>query len=199
MFIEPGHSVIDPAPPAYALLSQNFRQHLKDLLWGDFPVLDQADHDPHMLDERLRPRWVHGPRTRDGLRRCLLRFGRPNRSALGVLRPLLVRVLAVEIHAPLRGLLLAVGVLAAEGTTQILASRIARMGDEKNAAVPASGQAPSQVRPGSHHRSHELVVLQDQLPDLRPAIPVPSKRKMLRDRYGKKPKLSLRMLASIST
>jgi hypothetical protein len=56
MFIEPSHSVIDPPPPAYALWSQNFRQHLKDLLWGGFPALDQADHDPHLLDERLRPR-----------------------------------------------------------------------------------------------------------------------------------------------
>jgi hypothetical protein len=94
------------------------------------------------------------------------------------------------------------GLAAAKGTTQvlalasghILAPGIARIREKKDAAVPTASQAPSPMRLPSQHRSQDLVVLQDQPPDFRPAIPVPSKRKMLRDRYCKKAKLSLRML-----
>jgi hypothetical protein len=51
MFIEPGHSVIDPASPAHALLSQYYRQHLQDLRSADKPLLDPSDHHLHMLHE----------------------------------------------------------------------------------------------------------------------------------------------------
>jgi hypothetical protein len=60
--------------------------------------------------------------------------------------------------------------------------------------VPTAGQAPSPVRLLAQERSQNLVVLQDSLPDLRPTIPVPGKLKLRRDRYCKKPKLSLKML-----
>ena len=60
MFIEPGHSVIDPAPPAHALLSQNVRQHLQDLRAADVPPFDPADHHPHMLHDAA-PATVRAP------------------------------------------------------------------------------------------------------------------------------------------
>jgi hypothetical protein len=73
-------------------------------------------------------------------------------------------------------------------------SGIARIGQKINAALPTAGQAPSPVRLALQHRSHELVVLQDELPYARAAIPVLSVIEMLRDRDCKKPKLLLRML-----
>ena len=99
-------------------------------------------------------------------------------------------------------LLLAVGFPAAKGAAQvparaageIPAPRIARIGEKEDAAVPTAGQAPSPVRLLAQERSQNLVVLQDARPDCRPAIPVPGKRKLRRDRYCKKAKLSLRML-----
>jgi hypothetical protein len=84
--------------------------------------------------------------------------------------------------------------IAAPDPTHIRTAGIARIGEKEDAAVPAAGQAPSQVRPAAQHRSHELVVLQDQQPDFRPAIPVPRKLKVLRDLDCKKPKVSLRTL-----
>jgi hypothetical protein len=50
------------------------------------------------------------------------------------------------------------------------------------------------VRLLAQERSQNLVVLQDARPDLHPAIPVPGKLKVRRDRYCKKAKLSLKML-----
>ena len=43
---------------------------------------------------------------------------------------------------------LAMSLPATKGATQIVAARIARMGQEENAAVPAPGQALAQVRLG---------------------------------------------------
>jgi hypothetical protein len=197
MFIEPGHSVIDPPPPAYALLSQNLRQHPQDLLPADSSALDPADHHPHMFHDRRRPRSAaclgrHVPGVGRRRARCATTS---SRAALVQVPFLSSPFLApVVVGAATRGLLAPVGLTAAKGTTQVLTPRIAWTGEKKDAAVPTSGQAPSPVRLPAQHRSHELVVLQDQLPDLRPAIPVPRKLKMLRDRYCKKPKLSLRML-----
>lgn len=109
---------------------------------------------------------------------------------------------AVVSHTAGGGLLLAVGLPAAKGTTQvpalaagqILAPGIPWIGEKEDAAVPTAGQAPSPVRLLTQERSQNLVVLQDSRPDLPPAIPVPGKLKLRRDRYCKKAKLSLKML-----
>ncbi len=197
--------MIDFLAPAHALLSENFRQHLEDLRSADSPALDQADHNPHMLHQRLWPRPAHGLGRTVTFPRLLARCFVSDRGRAALVKGLFLFLPAVGLivrdTAPAR-LLPAVGLPAAKGTTQVLAPGvehifapgIARIGEKKNAAVPASLQAPSQMRLGSQDRSHELVVLQDPQPDLRPAIPVPSKLKMLRDLYCKKPKLSLRML-----
>jgi hypothetical protein len=205
MFLEPDHSVLEAAPPAHALLSQNFRQHPENLLAVDGPVLDQTDHNPYMLHHRLRPWSAPGWGRRVT---SLWRRGRHWASARGpaalierlfALPPL---VGAVVGHTPPDRLLSAMGLPAAKGAAQIAApdptqirtAGIARIGEKEDAAVPTAGQAPSQVRPAAQHRSHELVVLQDQQPDFRPAIPVPRKLKVLRDLDCKKPKVSLRTL-----
>jgi hypothetical protein len=125
-------------------------------------------------------------------------------SAFAVLELLLLLVLTVELDTASGGLLLAVGLAAAKGTPQVLASDItlilapgiARIGEEENAAMPASLQASSQVRVGSENRPQEEVIRQDKSPDLGPSIPSSLKLKMLRDPYCKKPKLWLRIPTS---
>jgi hypothetical protein len=100
------------------------------------------------------------------------------------------------------GLPLAMSLTAAKGAAQVLAlapgqvlaPRVPRVGEKEDAAVPTTDQAPATVRLLSQQRSQDLVILQDWLPNLRPAIPVPGKLKIARDRYGKKAKLSLTML-----
>jgi hypothetical protein len=95
-----------------------------------------------------------------------------------------------------------VGLTAAERTAQILAfaarhvlaTGIAGIGEKKDPAVPTPDQAPTPMRLASQYRSQNLVVLQDWLPYLRPAIPVLGRLKIGRDRYCKKAKLSLKML-----
>jgi hypothetical protein len=205
MFIEPGHSLIDPAPPAYALLSQNVRQQLQDLRPADGPVLNPADDHLDMLQDRLRPgcvrrlgRWRRGlPWGHRGLT--------PASGGTALVEvPLFVApflALVIGDTAP-RRLLLAVGFTAAKGTAQvlalaaghILAPGIARVGEKEDAAVPTSGQAPSPLRLPSQ-RSQHLIVLQDPRPNLGLAIPVPAQLKISRNRYCKKAKLSLKMLS----
>jgi hypothetical protein len=212
MFIEPGHSVIDLAPPAHAVLSQNFRQQLEDLGPAHRPTFNQADHDAHVLHQRLGPRALDRPGPGGGGRGCRwFRLGLLGRSVAAIrggaalvqvaLEALPLNGLVVRDTAPGR-LLPAMGLAATEGTAQILTSDlalilapgIARIGEKEDAAVPTSLQAPSQVRVGSENRSQQPVILQNQLPGFRPAIPIPRKLEMLRDPYCKNPKLSLRML-----
>ena len=194
------------------MLSQNLCQQLQSLRSAHRPTLNQADHDPHVLHQRLGPRGLDRHRSRGGWRGCLrFRLGLLGRSGAAIRsRAALVQVafsalpvvgLVVSDTAPGR-LLPAVSLAATKGTAQILppdlalilAPGIARIGEKEDAAVPTAGQAPSPMRLPSQYRSQDLVVLQDQPPDFRPAIPVWSKLKMLRDRYCKKAKLSLRML-----
>ena len=205
MFIEPGHSVIDPPPPAYARLSQNVRQQLPDLRATEVPPFDPTDDHPDLRHDRFRPqsarrwgRWVRGGGRK---RRALAAAGggAPLVEVLLLLAPLRALVVGEAAGA---GLLLAVGFPAAKGTAQVLARAagqilapgIARIGEKEDAAVPTASQAPSPVRLLAQERSQDLVVLQDARPDCRPAIPIPGKLKLRRDRYCKKAKLSLRML-----
>jgi len=86
------------------------------------------------------------------------------------------------------------GLFAAEGATQIFASAIARVGEEKNPAMPAPAQVGSQMRLGFKNRSQQLIILKHQT--CYRALPIPAgiKLKTLRDPCCKKPKLSLKML-----
>ena len=100
---------------------------------------------------------------------------------------------AVILHASPGRFLPAVSFPAAEWTPQILAPRVARVGDKINPAMPTSGQARSQVRPGLQNRSQEQVILQHQPRHRSFPIPAGAKLELRCDLYCKKPKLSLRM------
>lgn len=204
--------MIDPTLSAHALLSQNVRQQLEDLRPAKDSVLDPANDPLDMLDDRLRP---EGGCRRGGRVWGLNRrwCGRPwGRRSLATAsgRTALVEVpfLAPPFLGPVvsnaagGGLALDVGFTATKRTAQILAfaarhvpaTGIARVREKEDTAVPTADQAPATVRLPSQQRSQDLVVLQDWLPHLRPAIPVPGKLKIGRDRYCKKAKLSLKML-----
>jgi hypothetical protein len=212
MFIEPGHSVIDLAPPAHAVLSQNFRQQLENLGPAHRPTFNQADHDAHVLHQRLRPRALDRPGPGGagwGCRGFKLGLTGRRGAAIGggatlvqvAFEALPLNGLVVRDTAPGR-LLPAMGLAATEGTAQIftsdlaliLAPGIARIGEKEDTAVPTSLPAPSQVRVGSEQRSQQPVILQNRLAHVCCAIPVPPKLEMRRDLYCKNPKLSLRML-----
>ena len=137
--------MIDFPAPAHAVLSQNSLEHLPDLFVAYRASLNQADHHPHMLDHRLGLR-CRGQRP-DRAGPICSPFGN---SALvqGALLFLALWV-AVVGDTPLRGLLLAMGLPAAKGTTQVVATGIARMGEEEYTAMPAPAQAGSQVRLGA--------------------------------------------------
>jgi len=75
------------------------------------------------------------------------RFG--NSALVKVALLFLALWIAVVGDTPLRGLLLAMGLPAAKGTTQVAATGIARMSEEEYTAMPAPAQAGSQVRLGA--------------------------------------------------
>jgi hypothetical protein len=83
---------------------------------------------------------------------------------------------------------------ATKGATQIMSAGIAWMSQEKDAAMPAPGQAGSQAGLGAQNRSQQQIILQHQGGHRAPAIPVRPELKLLLDPDCKKPKLSLRML-----
>jgi hypothetical protein len=147
-----------------------------------------------MLDHGLGP-WI----GRGLVRRFA--WGRSPAALVESLLLFLPLLALVVSDTPPDRLLPLVRLPAAKRTTQALPSSptfipapgVTRIGEKANAAMPASLQASSKVGLGSDNRSQEQVILQDQPPNLRPAIPAPRKLKMLRDPYCKNPKLSPRM------
>jgi hypothetical protein len=84
--------------------------------------------------------------------------------------------------------------LGAPKRASSLAPDVARRHEKKDPAMPAPGQAWSQLRSGPQHRSQQRVVLKDQPRDYAGPIPIGLEPKMLLDLDCKKPKHSLRML-----
>jgi hypothetical protein len=202
--------MIDPTPPAHALLSQNVPQHLQDLRPVDGALLDPADDPLDMFDDRLRPGCVRrrGGRVLGlsrrvlGLHRWRCRPSGGHRGLAATSRwtalvqvPLLAPAFLGPIvsGAACVGLPLAMNLTAAKRTAQVLAPGVPGVREKKDAAVPTTDQAPSTVRLPSQQRSQDLVILQDPLPNLGAPIPAPGKLKIGRDRYCKKAKLSLKM------
>jgi hypothetical protein len=143
--------MIDFSAPAYAVLSQNSLEHLHDLFVAHRAILNQADHHPHMLDHRLGPLVRVVPKCRgdwpDRSGPICSRFG--NSALVEGALLLLALWVAVVSDTSLRGLLLAMGLPAAKGATQVVAASITRMGEEENTAMPAPAQAGSQMRLGA--------------------------------------------------
>jgi hypothetical protein len=101
--------MIDSPAPDHAVLSQDPNQHLQHLLQAHSPAFNQTNHPPHVFE--------HRPRARRGIR---LWFGWCHRRfAFAVLDGFfdLAGVPAVILDTAPGGLLLAVGLLAAERTT----------------------------------------------------------------------------------
>jgi len=159
MFLEPDHSVIDFAQPDQGVLSQN---SLKDLCAAHRASLDQADDHAHILQHQRIP----AGRTLLGYRlaSCGAIAVRIELRALAVERALLFLAYRITIIGDTAnsGLLLAMSSPAAKGTTQVFATRITRMSQEKDPAIPAADQAAAQQRLGSEHRSQKYVILQNQ-------------------------------------
>lgn len=107
---------------------------------------------------------------------------------------LLATRVAIIGDTPPDGLLPAVGFPAAKGASQVVPAGIARVGQEVNATMPASGQAASQLRLGMQNRPQEPTIFQHQDADCAPAIPLGPKLEMLRNPDCKKPKRSLKRL-----
>jgi len=106
--------------------------------------------------------------------------------------------LVIRGAAP-NGLSTPVLLFATKGTAKILAPGIAGMRDKENPAMPASGQASSQVRVAFENGSKLQVILPRQSGCRAFPIPTRGELKMLCDLYCKKPKLSLKMLTLLKT
>jgi hypothetical protein len=144
--MEPHHSVIDFPAADHGVLSQNSLEHLEDLCPAHRASLDQADHHAHILQHQRIPsgRTLLG---RPGAGRRWAGCGaiavRLWLCALSIEYTLLVLTHCITVigdTAP-GGLPLAVSCPAAEGTTQVFTTRITRMSQEKDPAMPAPGQA----------------------------------------------------------
>jgi hypothetical protein len=195
--MEPDHSVIDFPAADHGVLSQNSLEHLEDLCPAHRSSLDQTDHHPHILQHQGRPpgRTVLGDRDTGRASRGAIAV-RLGSSALAVECALLLLAdrITVISDTPESGLLLAVSCPAAKGTTQVFATGITRMSEEKDPAMPAPGKASSQQGLGSENRSQQHVIFQNQSGHPFPSIPLWRTLEILRDLNCKKPRLSLKVL-----
>ncbi len=200
--MKPDHSVIDFPAADHGVLSQNSLEHLEDLCPAHQSSLDQADHHPHVLQhQRIPPgTTLLGDRDAGRASRGAIAVP-PGPSALGVESALLVLAERITVigDTPQSGLLLAVSCPAAKRTTQVLATGITRMSQEKDPAMPAPGQASSQEGLGSENRSQQHVIFQNQSCHPLPSIPLRRKLEILRDLNCKKPRLSLKVLTYCKT
>ena len=179
--MEPSHSMIDLAASSYGVLSQNCGQHPQHLAATDWAAFNQADHHPHMVhDQRIffgRPGLGHGRR---GSSRRPFAISPLIEGDLLLLLHVGVTVIG---HTAPNGLSLTVGLPAAERTTHLIVLLdIAGMSQKENAAMPAPGQAGTQVRLGTQNRSQQPIILQYQGRHGPLAIPIRPKLKMLCDR-----------------
>ncbi len=172
--------MIDPFAPTYAVLSQNFGQHLQDLTPTHPPPLNEAADHPHVLHHRLVPPacpagWLQRacrgirqggraarpdracPRTRDGRRGDLVPIlPRPGPVAFVVEIALLGLAFLPTVMSDTAsdGLSPTMRLLTAKGTAQrVAAVRIAWMGQKENPAMPTPGKESAQIRLGSQNRS----------------------------------------------
>lgn len=199
--MQPGHSVVEAAPPDHAVLSQGPQQHGHHRFQAHPTPLDQPAHHLQIRQHRPRPcrgqsleRWRGGwgggrggPRHRRwrGCRACR-RFTAP-----GVEGPLLVppRLLAVIGRRPLVALLPVMGLPTSKRTTQIVPPRVARVGQKENPAVPTACPAPAQLRLGPQHRSQHRVVSEHQADQRSGSVPIFGEPKKCRDLDCQKPRL----------
>ena len=203
--------MIDFSELPYAALSQNPEQHLPDLLQTDPAILNQADHDPDMLEDL----WILGcgQSLEDLLRAGSLRGGQRGWGFGGlkaqdldlaslslVLAPLVLPAQFAPIilgAAPNRLPAPVLPAAAKETAKKLAPPGIAGMGEKKDATMPATAQASAQMRLRPQARSQEDVILRNQRRNWGLSIPVELKPEKLRDPDCKKPKPSLRMVTHL--
>ena len=172
--MKPEDSVIDFPAADHGVLSQNSTEHLEDLCPAHRSSLDQADHHPHILQHQQIPPDRTLPRDRDAARKTrgaiTIRLG-PSAPGIECAFLVLAKRVTVIGDTAHSGLPFTVSAPAAKGTTQVFATPITRMRQEKDPAMPAPGQASSQQRLGSENRSQKHVILQNQSPHPLPSIP----------------------------
>lgn len=185
-------NLIDPSHSGHAVLSQNFVDHLENLVSADLALLNQAHHHPHMLHQ--------GPRQRAlsrGWRRAFL----PLLQRWGFAAALVVVLFPLSsLLRPVPGntasdrlpptMLLAATKrttkLFAPHTPHLFAPGVTGIGEKEDPAMPAAFQASSQVGLGSQNRSKQQIILQQQTGNPLASIPVRPKLKSLLDLYCKK-------------
>jgi len=101
---------------------------------------------------------------------------------------------AVVCRAALARAALAMGVRAAKRTPEVLASRVARIGEEKDPAVPAAREVPPELRPPGKNRAQDEVVLERQSAYRLPSIPPARELEGTLEFYEQNPSVSLMML-----
>jgi hypothetical protein len=186
-------NLIDPSHSGHAVLSQNFLQHLEDLLPAHRTSINQAHNNPNMFDQGLRPGGAHLCGWRRYFFSLLQRWWFAAALVVGLF-PLSSPLRPVIGHTASDRLPAAVGLTATKRTSKvfatdiahILAPRIARIGEKEDPAMPASRQASSQVGLAFQNRSQQQIILQHQTANPLAPIPVRAKLKMLLDLCCKK-------------
>lgn len=145
------------------MLSQNFIEQFLHLLPAHPAPFDHSGYYPDVLDQGLAPPPLESGSAAcftglDGIG-CFFRYASfcsawELHPATPAIEPTLFRfpflLLVIGDTAPGR-LLPAVGFPAAKGAAQILAASVARIGKEKNPAMPAAAQAATPLRPLSEN------------------------------------------------
>jgi len=186
-------NLIDPPHSGHAVLSQNFLKQPEDLLPAHRTFLNQAHHHPQMFDQRVRTAGAHPRAWPWGGLPLLERWGLAAALVVGLF-PLSSLLRPVPSNTPSDRLPTPMGLTATKRTTKVLtphsahvfAPGVARIGEKENPAMPASGQASSQVGLGFQDRSQKQIILQHQRTDPFPTVPVLAKLKMLLDPACKK-------------
>ena len=175
-------NVIDPSHSGHAVLSQNFLQQPEDLLPAHRTFLNQAHNNPHMFDQGVRTAGAHPRAWRWGGLPLLERWGFAAALVVGLfplsslLRPVPSNTASGRLPPP-------VGLTATKRTAKVFATDIARIlapgvagiGEKEDPAMPASGQASSQMRLTSQTRPWSASSLNDMLSRKRKRLPFSSR------------------------
>lgn len=130
---------------------------------------------------------------------CFLLFGFRGATLLAAivvqgLFLFLALFVAVILRTSLYGFFPTVSFPAAKGAAKIIPTCIPGMGEKKDVAVPATGQAVFEMGLFLKNRANNQIILSNKAMDLSIAVPVRNKLKMALDLYYKKAKCSLMSL-----
>lgn len=217
-------NVVGPATKGEAVLSQCLTQQTHQLLTGPRDAFDQAHDHPHVGQQRrvrhtrlvqyhpaqlqfrlllafLACSLVSGDRLRSRIR---LRWGGRGRrpaaaTAIETFFLLFPNRTAVVGRAAVARTLPAMVLSATERTTQVEATRAARMRQKANPAVRAADGATPQFGMGLQNRVQSGLILTDKRVGAIVLMPVIAKRENFPDRYDKKARLSLTMRSVLHT